>query len=97
MIPLRWIAIGSRSRSFWSPRRARSAPPRRCPGPCSSRDPWLRAGRALASPGARKPSASVAVDGRILASGKVRLTVTSNAKSVKVSYRTAQGKARTVV
>jgi uncharacterized protein YkwD len=44
-----------------------------------------------------KPSASVAVNGRILASGKVRLTVTSNAKSVKVSYRTATGKGRTAV
>ncbi len=98
MIPLRWIAIGSAVAVLLVTPTGAIGTPAAVPGPVLVAGSLAPAGRpALASPGARKPSASVAVDGRILASGKVHLTVTSNAKSVKVSYRTAQGKARTVM
>ena len=43
---------------------------------------------------AAKPRATVAGNARALGSGKVRVSVTSNAKKVKVSYRTAKNKKR---
>ncbi len=44
---------------------------------------------------AAKPRALVAGTVRVLGSGKVRVSVTSNAKKVKVAYRTAKNKKRT--
>ena len=46
---------------------------------------------------AGKPAASVVAIHRTRANGKVRVVVTSNARKVKIRFRTAQGKKRVVV
>jgi Tol biopolymer transport system component len=45
----------------------------------------------------KKPRASLTAAAVVLASGKVRVSVTSNAKKVKLAYRTAKDKKRTAI
>ena len=71
---------------------AHAAPPRSA-GPVTS-TAAASAVRASAATAA-KPRALVAGSSTVLGSGKVRVAVTSNAKKVKVAYRTAKNKKRT--